>query len=195
MQLSRIVVLALVAIALSACTSVQSPTQSDVAVDGAVTSNTTQNITTYTPDGAVTQISDAAPDSGQIDSGRIDYVSSSVSTLLNLGTEGVGVRNPGNLAIAKLDIEFGEALAFEGGDGRVVVPIQALTIEGLENDVTAIVENQTAQSQALVDALAIVTPAQAEAVMAALRRDESIADATAGAIGNALGVVGSLAGP
>jgi hypothetical protein len=191
---SRTWALIVTAATLGACTSPQSVARARAGTDGSLDINSTQNGQTWTRDGAVSQFTDQAPDSGQIDSGRIDYMGTSVSTLLNLGTEGLGVRNAGNLGAGSIDITFGEPIVIPGdaGASRVVVPITSVSIAELTNDVTAIVAGQNAQAEALIGALGTVAPEQAAAVLRALERDEAITRETAGAVREALGIVGAL---
>ncbi len=178
------------AMLIPACTAVQSPTQNRFdAAAATAESNTGQNVQIW-PDGS-TQSTATAPESAQIGDGKIDYQGTSLSALMHLGPSGIGVRNPGNLTADSVQITFGEPITVAEGE-RAIVPVTAVTLSGLRNEVTSVVSANTEQVALWVGVLGRLSQDQQAAVIAALERDKVVTEATAGAIRSALGL---LVGP
>jgi hypothetical protein len=182
-------------LALAGCATERAQTPGQVVLDaGAMAARTTagQNVQVY-PDGSM-QSQSVQADSGQIDRGLIDYQSTGLSAMMSLGREGVSLRNPGNFGADRAVIEFGEPVGTPP-DGELVVPIRTLTLEGVNNEVTTVVEASTAQVGVWASALATLAPAQQEAFVRALERDERVAASFTDALREALGLAGGLLSP
>lgn len=180
--------LTLGSLVIGGCTAVQSPTQNDLdAVSARMLSNTGQNVQQW-PDGSA-QATATAPESAQIAEGRIDYQGTSLSALGAVGPKGINFRNPGNLRADVIEMAFGEPLLSE--DGSVLLPLVTLRVEGLENEVTTVVDANTEQVALWVGVLEKISADQRAAVIAALERDRVITEQTAGVLRELLGVVGT----
>ena len=174
------------------CSAPQSPTQNDL--DGSAVrlmSNSGQNVQQWS-DGTA-QSTSTAPESAQIAEGRIDYQGTSLSALAAVGPKGINFRNPGNFSADRIAMSFGEPLL--GDDGGVLLPLISLEIDGVENEVTTVVDANTAQVEAWVTVLSTLSADQREVFIRAIERDERVSADTLGAIREALGLLGVAVSP
>ena len=184
---------AVVAAALPGCTAVQSPVQNDLDVPGAVraVSNTAQNIQVW-PDGTA-QATAAQPDSGDVSDGRVYFQGTGLSAQMAVGVKGIALRNPGDLRADEVVLTFGAPI--EQADGvTVTVPIEGVTITGLENTVSDPIDALSAQVSTWAGVLEAVAEDQRAAVIAALERDAAITTEVAAALRAAFGIVPDLVG-
>lgn len=158
----------------------------------ALDSNTGHN-TQQWPDGSA-QTGATQLDSGVITPDATNWMSSSPSGILSISKLGVQVRNPGDLGADTLSITFGEPITDEL-TGETIVPITAIEIAGLVNNVSDVIDASTAQVELWTSALAQLSADQRDAVLAALERDKVLTTETVGAIRAALETAASLASP
>jgi hypothetical protein len=183
-------------LALAGCTAPDTTTKNSLRTasdqGAALDSNTGQN-TQQWPDGSA-QTGATQLDSGVITPDATNWMSSSPSGILSISKLGVQVRNPGDLGADSLSITFGEPFTDEL-TGETIVPITAIEIAGLVNDVSGVITASTAQVELWAAALADLSADQRDAVLAALERDKVLTTETVGAVRAALETAASLASP
>lgn len=179
-------VIAIVAVALWAfttgCANTQGTTNSAQLAALDFSSNTGQNAQ-LSPDGFV-NVGATQLDSGLIDSSVVNWQGTAVSGILSINKNGVQVKNPGNLDADSLEIAFGDPIA--DVDGTLIVPISTITIAGLSNEVTTVIEASTEQVIAWVGVLGDLSEDQRDAVLAELEAQKVISSSFAETIRAAL---------
>jgi hypothetical protein len=181
MRIIGIVALALCAIA-SGCANTQGTTNSAQLAALDFSSNTGQNAQ-LSPDGFV-NVGSTQLDSGLIDPSVVNWQGTAVSGILSINKNGVQVKNPGNLDADSLEIVFGEPMA--DADGALIVPISTITIAGLTNEVTTVIEASTEQVLAWVGVLDDLSEDQRDAILAELEAQKVISSSFAETIRAAL---------
>ncbi len=201
MKLVGILALMLWALGAGGCTATQPPTQNDFRADATgygLLSNTGQNVQVW-PDESF-QAGATQLDSGLITPDSTNWMSSSISGIIAITKNGVQVKNPGNLDADEVFIEFGDPImvttqtpfALENGEvvilesGDIIVPIVSVTLKGLRNEVTTVVQANTEQVALWTGILSEISEDQRDTVLAGLERDKVIASETAGLIRAAL---------
>jgi hypothetical protein len=167
----------------SGCANTQ-PTTNTATLPNVVdlSSNTGQNFQAW-PDGSV-QAGSTQLDSGVISPDTTNWQGTAVSGILAVTKNGVQVKNPGNLDADSLEIVFGEPVA--DADGTLIVPIATITISGLTNEVTSVIDASTEQVTAWVGVLSQLSADQRDVALAELEAQRVITAETAGMIRAAL---------
>lgn len=180
--LIALVVLLVLLIGMGGCANTQPTTNTATLAELGYTSNTGQNFQAW-PDGSV-QAGSTQLDSGVISPDTTNWQGTAVSGILAVTKNGVQVKNPGNLDADSLQIVFGEPIA--DLDGSLIVPIQSITISGLTNEVTSVIDASTEQVQAWVGVLSQLSADQRDVALAELEAQKVITAETAGLIRAAL---------
>lgn len=159
-------------IVAAGCANTQ-PTTNTASVPGAVelASSTGQNFQAW-PDGSV-QAGSTQLDSGVISPDTTNWQGTAVSGILAVTKNGVQVKNPGNLDADSLEIVFGEPVT--DADGTLIVPISTITISGLANEVTSVIDASTEQVLAYMPALMQLSADQRAVAIAELETQGKIA--------------------
>lgn len=181
MKIIAIAALALCVIA-TGCANTQGTTNSAQLAALDFSSNTGQNAQ-LSPDGFV-NVGSTQLDSGLIDPSVVNWQGTAVSGILSINKNGVQVKNPGNLDAESLEIVFGEPIA--DTDGALIVPISTITIAGLTNEVTTVIEASTEQVLAWVGVLDDLSEDQRDAILAELEAQKVISSSFAETIRAAL---------
>ncbi len=171
MKLIALIIVAAWAMA-SGCANTQ-PTTNTANLPGVVdlSSNTGQNFQAW-PDGSV-QAGATQLDSGVISPDTTNWQGTAVSGILAVTKNGVQVKNPGNLDADSLEIVFGDPIA--DADGTLIVPIATITINGLANEVTSVINASTEQVIAYMPALLALSADQRAVAIAELQAQGQIA--------------------
>jgi len=168
-----IALIALAAWAMAAgCANTQPTTNTASVVDAVeLSSNTGQNFQAW-PDGSV-QAGSTQLDSGVISPDTTNWQGTAVSGILAVTKNGVQVKNPGNLDAESLTIAFGDPVT--DADGTLIVPISTITISGLTNEVTSVIDASTEQVLAYMPALLALSQDQRAVAIAELEAQGQIA--------------------
>ena len=168
MKLITIIAASLLAVG---CANTQPTTNSATLAELGYSSNTGQNFQAW-PDGSV-QAGSTQLDSGVISPETTNWQGTAVSGILAVTKNGVQVKNPGNLDADSLEIVFGEPVA--DADDTLIVPISTITINGLTNEVTSVIDASTEQVLAYMPALLALSEDQRAVAIAELEAQGQIA--------------------